>query len=194
LITDERSRQAVETAERFAARKVGSCELSNARHLARVAVCEAKRAEWVAEAEANFKVTADYCVRLVKLFAACAAMAAASQKASDAHGGWECYQDPEMTDPPRWLDPPRGSQYWAAAAVGQLRQQEVLASGLFDDSVPIVSVERTAWLEECLTSWQMTWQSYLLKVNAEAAREAVRADEVSRQAELLREIFGNPFR
>jgi hypothetical protein len=193
LITDGRSRAAVESAERFALGEVNSAELFQAWRLARVAVCEAKHDEWVAEAQADFQVTAEYCAYSVRLYASCAAMAAVSQKASDAHGGWESYQEPDLTDPPRWLDPPRGSHYWAAAAVGELRQRQVLGSGAMDDSCPIVLIEPIELVEEVLQEDQPTWSSYLLQKNARAAKEACRAAEAAKQANLLRELFGNPF-
>src|SRR6266853_500734 len=50
LITDERGRQAVVAAERFAEGLLDDSELQVARHSARRAVCDAKRTEWTAEA------------------------------------------------------------------------------------------------------------------------------------------------
>src|SRR2546421_492418 len=61
LITDERSRQAVEAAERVAMGAIKPSGLLPFRHAARLAVCEAKRAEWKAEADADFLATPDYC-------------------------------------------------------------------------------------------------------------------------------------
>jgi hypothetical protein len=194
LITDERSRLAVQTAERVAGDHASFEELATAWYWARRAVCEAKYAEWVGEAVSNFETTAEYCAHGVKLFALCAAMAAVSEKAADAHGGWEDYQDEENRNPPRWLDPPRGSDHWAAAALGELRKQQVLASGRMDDCMPIVSVERSEWLDDYLQQSGITWSWYLLKVNARAAKETARKTEMSEQAQMLREILGNSFR
>lgn len=193
LIIDERGRQAVVAAERFAEGLVDESELQVARHSARRAVCDAKRTQWIAEADAEFVSTPEYCRVSAMLYAQCAALAAASASAASAHGGWEYYQDPEIIDPLPDFDPPRASNYWAAAAVGVVRQGQVLAGGELDDCHPVVLVARTEWLEEYLRESRISWPTYLLKLQAREANSIACAAEAAEQADLLRRLFDNPF-
>jgi uncharacterized membrane protein len=89
LITDERSRRAVEVAARYAEGAATEEELADARASAHKAQDEASGAEWSAEAEANFCVTARYAEIYCRLHAAGAARSAVCRdpRATDAESG-----------------------------------------------------------------------------------------------------------
>jgi hypothetical protein len=72
LITDERSRRAVEVAARFADGAASEEEVEAARIAAQQAQDEAKLAEYMAEAEANFCETSAYAAACCRLLAAVA--------------------------------------------------------------------------------------------------------------------------
>lgn len=101
-IVDERSRRAVEVAERFARGLASRPDLDFARDLAEDALEEAARAEYAAEALAEFRYTARYCEVNARLYAACAARQATSASASNMDDHRHFGQE--------------GSHYWAAAA------------------------------------------------------------------------------
>jgi hypothetical protein len=73
LMADERSRQAVEVAARYADGAATEQELDAARRAAQQAQQEAKVVEWVAETEANFRLTPAYAAACCRLYAASAA-------------------------------------------------------------------------------------------------------------------------
>lgn len=89
LITDERSRRAVEVAARYANGTATEEELEAARTAAQEAQVEAKRAEFIAEAEANFCITPAYAAVCCRWFAASAARSAVCRdtRKSDAEPG-----------------------------------------------------------------------------------------------------------
>jgi hypothetical protein len=76
LIVDEPSRRAVEMAMRYADGEATEAEVHAARADAYQAVEEAWRADYDAEAEANFCITPEYAAASCRLSAACAAWAA----------------------------------------------------------------------------------------------------------------------
>jgi hypothetical protein len=119
----------VGVAERFAEGRATPEELAAARHHADQAQADAKRAEWSAEAEANFCYTADYCAVSARLCAACAARAALSVATAEPDGGWECYQPvgPDL-DEVRFGKRTEGSHLWAAWAVAEAARSAVYAA------------------------------------------------------------------
>lgn len=192
LIVDQRGKQAVDAAEAFAEGRIGPSELLEARRHARLAVCAAKRAEWIAEADADFCYAPEHQATVVKLYALCAAKAAVSDNAYQAHGGYERYQEPDL-DPPPWEgDPIRPSHYWAKAAVGEVKRAEFLAAGKIDVNLG-VEVTRSEWLDDYLRQCQMSWHDYLVRVQAKTVQERGELAEKAAQADLVRRIFGNPF-
>jgi hypothetical protein len=102
LIADERACRAVEVAKRFSGGLASRPDLEDARDMAEGAREEAHRAEYEAEAEADFCYTARYCEINARLYAACAARQATSFSAA------------EMDDDEYFGN--HGSHYWAAAA------------------------------------------------------------------------------
>lgn len=107
LMTDERSRQAVEVAARYADGAAAEAESEIARAVAQEAQDEAERAEYSAEAEENFCMTPRYAAFGLRLFAAAAARSAVSRdpRATDAESS--------SFDSKYW----RPSHEWAEAAL-----------------------------------------------------------------------------
>jgi hypothetical protein len=107
LITDKRSRLAIEVAARYAEGTATEQDLAEARAAAQQAQDEAHFAEWSAEAEENFRLTPRYAAVSRDLFAARAARSAVGRdpRASDA--------EPGSFDATYWGP----SSTWAVAAV-----------------------------------------------------------------------------
>ena len=107
LITDERSRHAVAVAARYADGAATEEEIEAARIAAQEAQDEAWRAEYAAEAEANFCITPAYAAVSSRLHAAAAARAAVCRdpRHTDA--------EPDSYEARRW----RPSNWCAAGAV-----------------------------------------------------------------------------
>jgi hypothetical protein len=91
LMSDERSRTAVEVAERFADGLVNHSLFLEARELADRAAIDAKHEEFGAEAMANFSDTPEYRAVCDALAAADAARASVSMAAGTPDGGREMY-------------------------------------------------------------------------------------------------------
>lgn len=89
LITDERSRRAIAVAARYADNAASDEELATARAAAQEAQDEAKRVEYIAEAEANFCLTPAYAATCRSLYAASAARSTVCQdpRRTDAEPG-----------------------------------------------------------------------------------------------------------
>jgi hypothetical protein len=89
LLTDERSRRAVEVAARYADGAVGEEELEATRSAAQQAQDEAAQAEYIAEAEANFCLTPAYAAACCRLATASAARSAVCRdpRETDAEPG-----------------------------------------------------------------------------------------------------------
>jgi hypothetical protein len=107
LITDERSRQAVAVAARYAEGAAGGEELEIARAVAQEARDEAMRAEYKAEAEEDFCMTPRYAAFGLRLFAAEAARSAVSRDPCKTDA------EPGSFDAEYW----RPSHEWAVAAL-----------------------------------------------------------------------------
>jgi uncharacterized membrane protein len=108
LITDARSKRAIDVAERYAEGTVTEEELEAARIAAQQAQDEAKRAEYDTEAEEDFGYTPVYAAALCRLVAAAAARSAVCRdpRTTDA--------EPGTFEAERWAP----SNRLAAAAVG----------------------------------------------------------------------------
>jgi hypothetical protein len=162
LLADERSRQAVEVAERFARGHATLEELAAVRHQADQAQADARHAEWSAEADANFCCTADYCAVRARQCAACAARAAAFIAVAEPDGGWKHFYWGELHPRKRC----EGSHTWAAWAVKEAKRSAVYAAR---------QIEKPG-----------------LHDLADSAGIAAGATEAAEQAKLLRSLVGNP--
>ena len=107
LIADERSRRAVEVARRFADGEATEAEVEIARAAAYQAVEEAWRAQYEAEAEANFCITPEYAAACCRLYAARAAWVAVCPDTRVSAA------EPDSLEAHCW----RPSNEWAAFAV-----------------------------------------------------------------------------
>jgi hypothetical protein len=175
LITDERSRRAIEMAARYAEGTATEEALEEARVAAQAAQDEAKRAEWTAEAEENFRLTPRYAAVSRRLFAARAARSTVC-----------C--DPRVTDaqPGTYEATSWGpSHEWAAAAV----RWDVYA--VVSDGVEAPDSEVVHQADDSLL---MTEHGKLssgpprpsdLEVAASARRSELRA-----QCDILHDLFG----
>jgi hypothetical protein len=173
LLTDERSRRAVEAAEGFADGLVTAAQLREVRVAAHDAFFHAKDVEYRAEAEVNFCDSVAYSRVCVTLYAAAAARVAVSPQASRPIDLLAAYQRNES----RWRtrrDRARGCHYWLMAAAGRAeRARQYQASGMADDAHPPRDV--VGWASD--------------------AEDAVERLEAAAQAALLRDLFGPlPFR
>jgi hypothetical protein len=175
LIADGRSRRAIEEAARYAEGAATEEALEEARAAAQEAQEEAKHAEWVAEAEENFRVTPRYAAVSRRLFAAQAARSAVCRDpgATDAAPG--------TFEAERW----EPSNEWAAAAV----RWDVYA-GLRDD----VEGPDTGSDEQHDDSLLMTEHGKLSsgppRAGVEEAAAVARASELRAQCEVLHDLFG----
>lgn len=126
LMTDERSRRAVEIAERYAEGDATEEDLEAARAAAQEAQEEAKEAEYWAESEANFGMTPKYAVACCRLYAACAARSAV------CHDPRKADAEPGTFEADSW----HPSNMWAASAI------EMNVRANFE------SVQEEAWWDE----------------------------------------------
>jgi hypothetical protein len=126
LITDERSRRAVEVAARHADGAATEEELEAARSAAQQAQDEAKDAEYAAEAEANFSTTPGYAAVCCRLYAAAAARSAVGR-------------DPRMTDAERGTFE---ADYWQPSQVRAVHAVSDSTFASFD------SDQGDSWWEE----------------------------------------------
>jgi hypothetical protein len=89
LLTDQRSREAVEAAERYADGQLSRVPFAFFREAAGAARRAARCAELSAEVEANFRLAPEYRAACVELYAACAACAAVSVSAGIHPFDWD---------------------------------------------------------------------------------------------------------
>jgi hypothetical protein len=159
LLTDHHGRAAVEGAECYADGQLTPGKFARLRALAHEAFLAAKKAEYAAEAEANFCRTPEYDVALAEFYAAGAARATVLVRPDTRIERLDAYRAPDLEgqgEPAK----SRGCHYWAASA-----------RSLAD-------------------------QLALRRARDEAARRwgsIAAAPTVIPQADLLRDIFGNPF-
>jgi hypothetical protein len=164
LLTDERSRRAVQAAEQFADGCLPSAQFALVRASAQEAFLEAKREEYAAEAEANFCHTAEYCAVCAKLYALAAARLTASTRADPTLQLTDAYRDNEEEwEGSSW--PTKGCSYWTIAAVRNAEMARVYSE---DSEIDFREAFRIA----------------------ETRREQ---PEAVAHISLLHDIFGNPF-
>jgi hypothetical protein len=175
LITDERSRRAIEVAARYAEGTATEEALEEARTAAQEAQEEAKHAEWIAEAEENFCVTPRYAAISRSLFAAQAARSAVCRdpRATDAEPGTfeaECWAP---------------SNEWAVAAV----RWDVYAVMSDDVTAPDTELD-----EQADKSLLMTEHGKLSSAppgaRVEEAAQGARMAELRAQCGILHDLFG----
>jgi hypothetical protein len=136
LLTDERSRQAVDAAEKLADNLLSRRRLLAARAAAQEAFREAKFEEYRAEAEAQFCYTISYCKVCATLYAAAAARVVVAARAGQTIGLLDAYKQSELRRRPHG-DRGKGCYYWAAAAARSAeRVRQFRAEGMADDAIP----------------------------------------------------------
>ena len=175
FITDDRSRRAIETAQRHADGIASEEELEAAREAAEEALQEAKHAEWSAEAEEDFCTTPRYAAVSRSLFAASAARSAVCRDprtTDDAPGTY---------DAERW----RPSSDWAVAAA----HHDVLSIPTSDEGFSKQGSEGSL-----LDSLVMTEHGKLSSggpgPRVEEVAELVERAELRAQCEMLHDLFG----
>ncbi|MHC5540072.1 hypothetical protein ACYOEI_17780 [Singulisphaera rosea] len=175
FITDDRSRRAVEVAERYAEGTATDEELEEARTAAQEAQEEAKRTEWSTEAEENFCVTPGYAAVSRALFAAQAARSTVCR-------------DPRMTDAEpgtykakRWAP----SNEWAVAAA-----RWNVYSFLVDEKSESEPDSLDSFLDSALMTEHGKLSSGRPRPSVEEAAERVRRAEMRAQYEILHDLFG----
>jgi hypothetical protein len=175
-IVDERSRRAVEVAERYAEGRATEEELAGARAGAQAARDEAKRVEYSTEAEEDFRLTPRYAAACRDLFASEAARGAVGRdpRASD--------EEPGTYEASRW----RPSHEWAVATV-QYHYHAILEETIND---PDVEIDEPAAGSLRLTALGKL-DSFPHRPGVEAAAEAATFDELRAQCEILRDLFGD---
>jgi hypothetical protein len=170
LMTDERSRRAVEIAAQYADGAAAEEELQAARSAAQEAQDDARAAEWRAEADANFGVTPAYAAACVHLRAASAARSAVCRdpRMADAEPG-----SPEAS---HW----NPSHDGAAAAVNW----NVLATF---GSEQVDAAWRAAQSALGGEQQNAAWRA------AQSAAESAETSELQAQCQLLRDLFAEYF-
>lgn len=154
LITDQRCRNAVEVAEKFADGQTTEEQLALARIATDEVEREAKHAEWCAEAEANFCLTVEYCRICSVLYAVCAARAAVNLKANEPDGGDEegswCFAIAALKSAARSAAlamPGKGTSkdIAEAASVAESQIQSIIIQDIFGHLIgPLTKI--SAWL------------------------------------------------
>ncbi len=182
LLTDPRSRRAVEIAERFADGEADSRSRLASWYAACRAESEGKDKEWVAEPRAHFCFTAEYAQVLAELYAARAARICVSEYPLSPNGETEEEATPDFV--PTWGASMRGFQ-WAVSALGREARGRVCQEfGLHDPAA--------IYPERPDPEWQACERQS--KGPATQAEANARNRESAAQAELLRCLFGDVFR
>jgi hypothetical protein len=136
LMTDERSRRAVDAAEDFADGFLTQERLAAIREAAHEVFFEAKDAEYAAEVRAHFGDSLAYSRVRTTLYSAAAARVVVSAQAGRQMHVLAAYEPDES----QWNPDDAcavGCSYWAAAAVGMAEHVRLYqAEGLTDDTIP----------------------------------------------------------
>jgi len=179
-VNDEVTKGAILAAEQLAEGQISADQLATRRHAAQEAFLEAKRAEYVAEAEAQFSDSADYAKVSTTLYATAAIRAALT---STVNRGIELL-DAYTSDEEQWEQGHRGCHYWAAAAIGESNKARFYAH------------ELSQGREDSHDAW--TASDLVERRFADGVLQTVRSiaeiNESARQSATLRHIVGNPFR
>ena len=115
LLADNRSRKAIEAAERYTDGELSETQFARIRTEALAALFNAKRAEYDEEARANFCVTPKYSVVCVELYASCAVAALVLAKADMRMSELGRSEPPGATEQGTG-DTSRSCNEWAALA------------------------------------------------------------------------------
>lgn len=174
LITDERSRRALDVAERYANGSATDEDLEHARTMAQEALEEAKRTEWGTEADENFRVTPKYAAVSRDLFAVQAVRSAVCRDPRAADDDPETYWG--------WLWKPSHERVAAAA------RWDVYAKMRDDNRADEGRDERSNTMVFMAAHGKMG--SSPPRASVEEAATAAELAELRAQCEILRTLFG----
>ena len=175
FMADDRSRRAVEVAERYAEGAATVEALEEARSAAQDAQAEAKRVEWETEAQEDFCITPRYAAVSRSLFAALAARSAVCR-------------DPRKSDAAPGT---REAEYWApsndwAVAVARWNVYSTLA----DENVGSGPDTVDSFVDSALMTEHGKISSGRPSPSVEEAAERARRAELRAHCEILHDLFG----
>lgn len=170
LLTDKRSRKAVEAAEQFADGCLSPDQFAIVRASAQEAFLKVKREKQVVEATAECAPTAEYCAVCARLYAIAAARLTVAISADRSIELRDAYYENEE----EWGNsgPRRGCSYWTITAAGESEETRVYAEC---SAKPLEEID------------------FDVDDAARVAGTKQEESEVVAHIALLRDIFGNPF-